>query len=394
MSLELWVVTHKFRPLWSGPAERFARYAAGFGLRGVHTTFVTPQRESAKHEEFNSDFRILRVGNEAERPLSNESFVIKAIFLALKSNPRPNVLLFFGLSPVHIPFLWILKLCGIRAIYVSTMALTNVRDNGQERSLLRQTLLNLSLRALHESLDYTVSSTSALSEEFQKLGVRKKKLLVISNGLNLKRFRPVKDEDEKLSLRNKLSLPAHGPIALFVGLIVERKGVIKLLESWKLHKSQGGAGSLVFVGAEQREIREFGSFYREWDEILKTLKDSDEVYFHPPASHIEQYYQASDLFIFLSQVEGMPNVLGEAMGSCLPVITHRFIGFSKEFGRADFDFVFAKDKPLEISKQISLFVEDANRRKRMGLEARNWIEKTNDVERSLDLYTELFESLR
>src|SRR6185503_11390580 len=137
---------------------------------------------------------------------------------------------------------------------------------------------------------------------------------VISNGVSLTRFRRAVSTAEVDELRQKHGLPRGVPLVLFVGLLIERKGVVELLEAWMEHRKAGGKAALALVGQDLR-MEGDEAFRRAWETRLAEARGLGGVFILPPTNSIEEIYRASDVFAFLSKVEGMPNVIPEAMAS-------------------------------------------------------------------------------
>lgn len=365
------------------------RYAPGLRDRGVEMTMVTTAVPGQPRRDDTSETPIVRIGPSGGRLEGPERFAARAIALAARSRPRPHVLLFLAASPLHAPLIRGLRLLGIGTLYVSTMA----REAGRKRGALRQWALGRSLQWLHRSFTRSVSSTRALAADFATVGVAPDAQEIIANGVSLARFRPPRSADDRAEGRRQLGLPADETIVLYVGLIVDRKGVIDLVEAWKVYRDRGGRGRLVIVGDEQRDIAAFADFYRRWDVVVAGLGAEHAVEIRPASELVEAYFRCADLFVFLSQAEGMPNVLLEAMASGLPVLTARFAGFSGEFGRDGCELVLAQRGPEALASQLLALAGDAERLADLGANARRWVERNHDVESSMDCYAALVRSV-
>lgn len=381
--VRVWLLSYNFRPRWAGPAERFMRYAPGLRARGVDMTFVTAMRPDQPATETVDGTSVIRVGPDTGVVEPARVFNVRAVTRALTAEPRPDVIIYIGFTAWDVPQLWMLRAAGIATIHVSTMA----RD--RSRTPLRQWVVDRGAWAIERSFDRIVTSNTTLLRDHIELGVPPSRLRVISNGVSLRRFRPSDGAAEKAALRRELELPEHGPIALFVGLLVERKGVIELLEGWRRYRAGGGEGWLYLVGAESRENPEHADFYRRWDEAIGMLRPEDQLVIRRPDSRIERYFRAVDLFVFLSKLEGMPNVIPESMASGLPVLTARFSGFSDDLGCDGRDLVVCSRDADDVAARISELLGDPVRRHKLGAAARAWMEAHHDVERSLDAYAEL-----
>jgi len=104
-------------------------------------------------------------------------------------------------------------------------------------------------------------------------------------------------------------------------------------------------------------------------------------------------FRSADLFVFLSQLEGTPNVLPEAMASGLPVLTAKFKGFSEELGQDGNELVFTEREPSKVCSELFRLLNDAALRESLASNARSWVEKYQDVDRSMDQYATLLRGL-
>lgn len=386
--MQLWIVTYNFPPVWAGPVERFIRYVPGFKSRGIKPHFVTRKAD-----------RIPEVINGAEVHFIEGSenparFDWCALWFLLKQRRRVHIALFFQIYPISIPLILLLRLLGIKVVYVSTMARSKRRDGGQMRGVFRQFMVDLLASWVLRSVNMSVSSTSYLKNELAELEVPERKLTIIPNGVDVQRFRPTETEAEKIQLRKELQLPENELIFLFVGLLVSRKGVLDLIRAWKLYKRElGGNGSLVLVGDERRGVQEERNFYEAFDTEKQDIKPQDGIIFRPPSKEVAKYFRAADVFTFLSELEGMPNVLPESMASGMSVLTRQFKGFSKELGEPNKHLIIAGSDYVEIARQLKVLASNTELRLSLGRSARSFVVEKNNVEVSLDLYRQLFERL-
>ncbi len=384
--ISVWMVQHVFFPLWAGPAERFLRYFPGLKSRGAELSFVTAFRKGLLKREIIDGADVYRIGSAQKNVSSYQRFTIRALLFALLK--RPNVVLLFGLTPVHIPFLWLVRISGIKVIFINTMS----RTRQKEEISIKTRLSDFFHLIILNSVDKLVFSSDALAGYLDSIGFKdKRKVEIIPNGVDIGRFRVV-SESEKKNLRKKLSLPENQLIFLYVGLRVPRKGVMELLKSWRAYKQENGKGCLVLVGREQNEKPALKNFYIEWNNLVQDLNPEEQVIIKPPSKKIDEYFKASDTFVFLSKHEGMPNVILEAMGCGLPVLTTKFEGFSKAFGRDKYELIITSHDIEQIKSDLHS-LSDRTLVEKLGINARNWIEKNQNLELILDKYADLFLSV-
>jgi len=387
--INLWVISYLFSPVWAGPAERFLRYGSGLRARGIKTTIVTAMRPNQARSETKNGVRIERIGDSRKNVAHINSFFVGVLLRALISRSRPDVVLLLSATPYLPPLLLLLKLARIRSIYVSTMA----RLDSDNPVSVQKWILNKLKFLAYNGFDCLVCSTESLVRDLTILGIKAEKVNAIPNGVSLSRFRPARGTSEINSIKKSLGLPAKEPIVLYIGLMLDRKGVIQLVEAWKKYRNQGGEGWLIMVGQELRDDPEFKTFYDRWDRCLSQINCTDQIDIRGPQAHVEEYYRAADLFVFLSDLEGTPNVLPEAMATGLPVLTTKFKGFSGELGRDGNELVFTDREPSKVCSALFKLLYNAALRHSLASNARCWVEKYQDVDRSMDQYATLIRGL-
>lgn len=134
------------------------------------------------------------------------------------------------------------------------------------------------------------------------------RLVVIYNGLDRQRFRPLA-EPERAALKARLGAPAV-PIILFAGSGFRRKGLTYLLDAFSRIKNQDSVLWVVGKGRlapYQRQARRLGLGGR--------LK------FWGPQADLAPFYQAATVLALPTLYDPCSNVVLEALGCGAPVIT-------------------------------------------------------------------------
>jgi len=130
----------------------------------------------------------------------------------------------------------------------------------------------------------------------------------IPYGIDTARFRPV-GPSERSDARRSLSLPTAGQMVLFVGRLVERKGVSLFLEVCRQNPS------VHFLMVGDGPLRPRAMKNLTWWPSIDPEK-------------MEIVYQAADVLLLPSHGEGFPLAVLEAMATGLPVIVSRGESFA------------------------------------------------------------------
>lgn len=154
-----------------------------------------------------------------------------------------------------------------------------------------------------------------LGEVAEGFGVPKERLRVVYNGVNRERFHPM----DRTEARRKLQLPLEGELVVYVGTLVEHKGVLDLLEAASVLREKRPGARVAFVGEGELagELRQAAERTPGGQLLVVGRVSHDEV---------ATWIAASDLLTLPSWNEGLPNVVREAHAVGRPVVATRVGG--------------------------------------------------------------------
>ena len=179
----------------------------------------------------------------------------------------------------------------------------------------------------------------------KEVGVRKEKLHLLYNDIDINRFHPI-SQLEKQDMKSKLNLNEHKRVILMVHrLSPVRKTALYLKEIIKL-KEIFHSSILVIVGD--------GPEKNELVKIVTESELSDSIIFvgSIPNKDIQDYYKVADIFINPSYTEGFPRVIIEAMAFGIPIVATDAGGTSDLFGTLQQRFIVEKTNPARFALKI------------------------------------------
>jgi len=199
-------------------------------------------------------------------------------------------------------------------LLLSIRASQNPNWGSIRRRILKKTQLNTTFLMILEESDVIIIPTKGFLKDFPKLKKYRDKIHVVPNGVDIEIFSRYNNH-ENLEIKTKDGIPKHEKILLFVGSLVEGKGIKTLLNSFeKVIKKYPDTG-LVIVGKGPQEKN-----------IRKRAKNSgylDKLYmtgYIDNSNRLAKIYSFSDLFVFPSKAETFGRVVLESMAAGTPCL--------------------------------------------------------------------------
>lgn len=173
-------------------------------------------------------------------------------------------------------------------------------------------------------------------------------------------------------------------IFCFTGKVTKRKGIDVLLEAWKEADIKKSAALIVLgSGTGQKDsLEEYSA------DFVNKYGLADSVKFIGAVGNVAEYLKASDVFVFPSRWEGLPNSLMEAMAVGLLCIASDIEGV-KELINAGENGVLT---PVGDSTVLKKELEEACRKNSlaMGIAAADFIRCNFSIDTTTKRLEELF----
>jgi teichuronic acid biosynthesis glycosyltransferase TuaC len=193
-------------------------------------------------------------------------------------------------------------------------------------------------RLLHYTLKratHCIAVCQALKNEMTRFDITSRKITVIPNGVDGKKFFPCGTE----GARERLGLPASRRIILSVGALIPRKGHDYTIRALKVLIQKNEFSDLLLIIAGGGPDRE------ELILLVRALGLSEQVRFvgEIPHQELRFWYSAADLFCLASDREGWPNVILESLACGTPVIATNIWGVPEIIQSDDIGLLTKRD---------------------------------------------------
>jgi glycosyltransferase involved in cell wall biosynthesis len=217
-----------------------------------------------------------------------------------------------------------------------------------------------------------------------KADIPKNKIRVIPTGIDIDKYaRFIKEKKKhRQEIRQKLNIKPETAVVLFVGIMVQRKGIDKIIRIADELRKWDVVFLLVGDGPERKKYQD------EVEEMALRSK----VRFLGFRQDVPKLYQASDIFLLPAEGEGLPGVVMEAMASGLPVVASNIPCIPDLIDNKESGLLCDKDNVEEFTQAVKLLMRDQPKAKAL---AANALKKIKDFEwkKIIKKYEEVYEEL-
>lgn len=228
-------------------------------------------------------------------------------------------------------------------------------------------------RIVLSSSDLITALSYALKRKLCELGIKPEKILIVPNGVDITRFVPIEEcfrED----------------FILFVGSLIQRKGVRYLLEAM-VEVSKIFPGYRLIIAGDGPEAK-----FLKWKvNELGISKQVDFVGFQSQDG-VRALMQRARVLVLPSLEEGMGVVLVEAMACGTPVVASRVDGIL-DVVTPDVGVLVPPKDPMELAKGIRTILENPIRWKEYSHQARARAVNYYSWDRIASQFVEIYRSL-
>lgn len=253
---------------------------------------------------------------------------------------------------------------------------------------IKNPLMRYFVRYSLKRADHVVALTTAISDEIKKLNIGSLDISVIPLGVSSDLFSPVFRD---FNIRDKY-VGNHDPLLLFVGRLVEKKGVAYLIKAMPEILKKVNKAKLLVIGN--------GILANDLKRLAEQLQLADSVYFEGDLDNkkLPYYYASADIFIGPSVIpesgdlEGQGVVFLEAMASGCCTIGTNIGGIPMSVIHENTGLLVEQKNSHQISQAVIRILEDTSLKKNLQHNGRQFVVNNFDWKVLGKKYNELFGS--
>lgn len=390
------MIIQRFRPAFSGQGIQVEILTQALARRGIDVSIVTAVAGRGRTVEHLEGYSVVRLGADPPRFLpvrwhqrSRGAAFAARVFSFLESDGSYDIIHVHALTDaLYSSYAW----CWWHDIPL-VFEMTLLGDDDASTLLSTRHRLAWLRRRVFRRCDGYIAISPALQERYREAGLPPNKLRLVPQGVDLNSFAP---SENRLAAREALGLPAHGPVLVFVGSLIHRKGIDVLLRAWSEVSEARPDANLVLVG--RNRFPEDSSDARFLKEQLAQVPARAVERLHQPGvrDDVDRWLQAADLFVFPSRREGFGSVMIEAMACSLPCIV------TEQPGITDFIFGAAGDRGIVVPQEDHAglaaaaleMLRNPQAAAHLGLAARDDVIRRFDIEQITKRYLSFYADLK
>ena len=253
-------------------------------------------------------------------------------------------------------------------------------EHGQIQAHERNTRRRWQRRLLYSCCKRVHTVSRSMIAALDAEGLPTKNVTAVVNGVDSDRFQPA---DSKEAARLRVGLPEKARVLGVVGRFVGLKRHIALLEALEVVMSDLPDLFLLVVG-------DHGDAREAVVAKMESHPQKDRIVWPGMQKDTLPYYQAMDMLVSPSEIEGLSNVVLEAMSCGVPVLAHDACGNTEVIVHEENGFCDDLGSVPKLATALKSRLSDPARLQRVGECARSHVRAGFSLESMADGYWNLY----
>jgi len=228
----------------------------------------------------------------------------------------------------------------------------------------------------------TCNSAAVVEDTVARDRLRRSKIVIIRNGVNLS---PFDHGAKRAEIRDSLGIDKSTLAVVAVANLIRYKGHFDLLEAIALLKFDLCIRKFFLVGRDD-------GIGKELKHKAKELGIEDQIRFLGARNDVPQILAGTDIFVLPSHEEGSSNALLEAMATGVPIIATDVGGNSEALHFGKFGWLVPAKNPAALAIAIRSVTSSIDTARATALQARGYVKSTYSVENHSNAHLEMYRS--
>lgn len=216
---------------------------------------------------------------------------------------------------------------------------------------------------------HMIGVSEFVTKEYLKACKLPVKAHVLKNAIDVERFSRTVSEEQKRSIRKKLGLSEKDFVVLYVGRIMEIKGVLELMQAVTGSKNQHI--KLLIMGSANFGKWAFSSYERKVKKLAEQYKDTIIFTGYVDNADVYQYASVADVQCVPTLIEeAAPLTVLEAMAEGLPLVVTKSGGVVEYVDESTALIIGKENVVKDLNRAICYLKEHSEARKQMSENAK------------------------
>lgn len=379
------MVIAQFYPIVGGAERQAQKLAKELIQRGFDVSVATGRYPGLKKSEvvdgipvFRSRICGIKRGNLIK--FGTYSFMLSLFWYLVKNRKKYDIVhIHQGLQPAFVGVL-ASRLLGKKSL----IKIGNSAERFDLKILSQKPIFGPMMAKYTLNADKIIATSSQIEQDLLDFGFRSEQIVKIPNGVE---YVSSPNESQIVTLKKKLEIPENTTIVTFVGRLLPKKNIRKLIEAWSIVVAQSNKKvKLLLLGeGEQRS---------EIENLVNSRSLEEYVELRGMVNNVGEYLTVSDVFVLPSVVEGLSNALLEAMAYGVACAVSNIPGNVDLIEDEENGLLFSPDNETEIAAQLLRLIENPGLRKKLAQKAREKIEQGYTLHKVADAYIRLYSELQ
>jgi glycosyltransferase involved in cell wall biosynthesis len=240
---------------------------------------------------------------------------------------------------------------------------------------------------LYNGFDKVVAVSEEIEKECRPFILRKDKLLVIANGIDLRPFAFDSKDNERRSTRAQLGFAEHDLVIGNIARLSIEKDQALLLRAFKLLTELSKSSSFKLLiagdGPEEERLRKFA----------QELGVQNQCLFAGFRKDIPQLLNAVDVYVQSSRREGLPMIILEAMAARTAIVSTRAGGIPAVITDGQEGRLVDIGDADQLTRALNEVLSNPDERKRLAQRARHRVEEEFSAHTMADRYMAIYREI-